>query len=181
MMNVGLVGSSFYDFTRNCYWFDVVGVCVCVYFDADFFNFVVYMIFNILTCFAHAKIWISSYNRLGKNASEADAEEIIEIATKASVADQQMVVQENVHAQIKAFCTFMDAVFLPDEKKVNDVSFELSQQTKILPQHSDLRSANGKFVIHQLTILVKYKFYSNLWNVIVKFYKCCLFTLFICY
>ncbi|XP_024638781.1 uncharacterized protein [Medicago truncatula] len=54
-----------------------------------------------------------------------------------------MVVQENVHAQIKAFCTFMDAVFLPNEKKVNDVSFELSQQTKILPQHSDLRSANG--------------------------------------
>jgi len=92
---------------------------------------------------------------LGKNASEADAEEIIEMATKASVVDQQMVVQENVHSQIKAFCTFMDEVFLPNEKKVNDVSFELSQQTKILPQHIDLKSANGKCVTHQLTILIK--------------------------
>ena len=95
---------------------------------------------------------------MGKNASEADAEEIIEMATKASVADQQMVVQENVHSQIKAFCTFMDEVFLPNEKE-NDVSFELSQQTKILPQHSDLRSANGKCVTHQLTILVKYNLF----------------------
>ncbi|KAK2381385.1 hypothetical protein QL285_068989 [Trifolium repens] len=78
----------------------------------------------------------TSYNRLGKNASEADAEEIIEMASKASVADQQMVVQENVHSQIKAFCTIMDEALLPNEKIVSDDSFKLSQQTIILPQHS---------------------------------------------
>jgi hypothetical protein len=81
---------------------------------------------------------------LGKNASEADAEEIIEMASKASVADQQMVVQENVHSQIKAFCTIMDEVLLPNEKIVSDDSFKLSQQTNILPQHSELSSANGR-------------------------------------
>ncbi|KAJ1422100.1 DNA-binding barrel domain superfamily [Sesbania bispinosa] len=61
----------------------------------------------------------TSYNRLGKNADEADAEEIIEMANKASVADQQMQVQENIHSQIKAFCTFMDELLLPN-KMVND-------------------------------------------------------------
>jgi hypothetical protein len=95
---------------------------------------------------------------LGKNASEADAEEIIEMASKASVADQQMVVQENVHSQIKAFCTIMDEVLLPNEKIVSDDSFKLSQQTNILPQHSELSSANGRCecVTHKLTVLLKF-------------------------
>ncbi|KAG5008508.1 hypothetical protein JHK85_027050 [Glycine max] len=57
-----------------------------------------------------------SYNHLGKNADEAHAEEIIEMASKASFADQQMQVQENVHSQIKTFCTFMDEILLPNEK-----------------------------------------------------------------
>jgi hypothetical protein len=86
---------------------------------------------------------------LGKNASEADAEEIIEMASKASVADQQMVVQENVHSQIKSFCTIMDEALLPNEKIVSDDSFKLSQQTIVLPQHSEC-------VTHQLTIVVKF-------------------------
>ncbi|PNY10985.1 hypothetical protein L195_g007582 [Trifolium pratense] len=64
------------------------------------------------------------------------------MASKASVADQQMVVQENVHSQIKAFCTIMDEVLLPNEKILSDDFFKLSQQTNILPQHSVLSSAN---------------------------------------
>ncbi|KAH1098682.1 hypothetical protein J1N35_015603 [Gossypium stocksii] len=55
----------------------------------------------------------TSYNRLGKNADEADAEEIIDMASKASFTDQQMQVQENVHFQIKNFCTVMDEILLP--------------------------------------------------------------------
>ncbi|KAL5080814.1 hypothetical protein RYX36_009235 [Vicia faba] len=86
----------------------------------------------------------TSYNRLGKNASETEAEEIIEIASKASVADQQMLVQENVHSQIKTFCTLMDEILLTNEKTRNDGSFELlSQQTNVLPRNSELSSANG--------------------------------------
>jgi hypothetical protein len=65
------------------------------------------------------------------------------MASKASVADQQMVVQENVHSQIKSFCTIMDEALLPNEKIVSDDSFKLSQQTIILPQHSEC-------VTHQL-------------------------------
>jgi hypothetical protein len=37
-----------------------------------------------------------SYYRLGENAEEKDAEEIIDLAGKASVAEQQNQVQENV-------------------------------------------------------------------------------------
>ncbi|KAL5073002.1 hypothetical protein RYX36_011986, partial [Vicia faba] len=45
----------------------------------------------------------TSYNRLGKNASETEAEEIIEIASKASIADQQMLVQEMFILKLKHF------------------------------------------------------------------------------
>ncbi|KAL5095858.1 hypothetical protein RYX36_000185, partial [Vicia faba] len=45
----------------------------------------------------------TSYNRLGKNASETEAEEIIEIASKASVSDQQMLVQEMFILKLKHF------------------------------------------------------------------------------
>ncbi|KAK7264128.1 hypothetical protein RJT34_31732 [Clitoria ternatea] len=82
----------------------------------------------------------TSYNRLGKNAEEADAEEIIEMARKASVADQQMQVQENVHSQIKTFCTFMDEILLPNERMMND---QFSQQAISSPQHSRLSSAEA--------------------------------------
>lgn len=80
---------------------------------------------------------------MGKNADEADAEEIIEIANKASFADQQMQVKENVHSQIKAFCTYMDEMLLPNEKRVND-PMELSQQENSSPHHSGLNSAKGR-------------------------------------
>ncbi|KAL5208658.1 hypothetical protein ABZP36_033093 [Zizania latifolia] len=40
------------------------------------------------------------YYRLGANAEEKDAKEIIDMASKASVAEQQKQVQENVHYQL---------------------------------------------------------------------------------
>ncbi|XP_030457082.1 uncharacterized protein LOC115677965 [Syzygium oleosum] len=61
----------------------------------------------------------TSYNRLGGDAEESDAEELIQMASKASVADQQKQVQENVHSQLKSFCTFMDEILLPDVNKTN--------------------------------------------------------------
>ncbi|KGN58554.1 uncharacterized protein LOC101219994 [Cucumis sativus] len=57
----------------------------------------------------------TSYNRLGMDATEADAEEIIDMASKASFADQQKQVQENIHSQVKSFCMHMDGILLPDE------------------------------------------------------------------
>lgn len=41
------------------------------------------------------------------------------MANKASVADQQKQVQENVHSQLKSFCTFMDEILLPDVNKTD--------------------------------------------------------------
>ncbi|KAH1235359.1 hypothetical protein GmHk_09G027319 [Glycine max] len=79
-----------------------------------------------------------SYNHLGKNADEAHAEEIIEMASKASFADQQMQVQENVHSQIKTFCTFMDEILLPNEKMVNE-----HQLQNTVPRRSGLGFAVG--------------------------------------
>ncbi|OAY78781.1 hypothetical protein ACMD2_08428 [Ananas comosus] len=56
----------------------------------------------------------TSYNRLGKNADEKDADEIIEMGSKASVSDQQRQVQENVHFQIKNISQTMDSILRPD-------------------------------------------------------------------
>ncbi|XP_027914604.1 uncharacterized protein LOC114174061 [Vigna unguiculata] len=80
-----------------------------------------------------------SYNRLGKNADEARAEEIIEMASKASFADQQMQVQENVHSQFKKFCTFMDEILLPNEKMVNE-----HEPESTVPRRSGLSFAVGR-------------------------------------
>jgi len=79
---------------------------------------------------------------LGKNADEADAEEIIKMASKASFVDQQMQVQENVHSQIKAFCSCMNEILLSNKSMVNG-HLELSQQASSSPLHSGLSSAKG--------------------------------------
>ncbi|CAN4092620.1 unnamed protein product [Withania somnifera] len=57
-----------------------------------------------------------SYNRLGRNAEEADAEEIIDMAKKSFLDDQQKQVHENVHSQVSSFCSYMDDILLPDHK-----------------------------------------------------------------
>ncbi|KAM4099887.1 hypothetical protein ACB094_05G026700 [Castanea mollissima] len=65
--------------------------------------------FNLLMC----------YNCLGRNADEADAEEIIEWLVK--------FLQENVHAQIKSFSMTMDEILIPDTKRIGD-THEMPQQ-----------------------------------------------------
>ncbi|CAL5419711.1 unnamed protein product [Camellia sinensis] len=64
----------------------------------------------------------------GRNADESDAEAIIDMAGKASLADQQKQVQENIYSQIKTFCASMDEILLPDSKSINESSESTSQR-----------------------------------------------------
>ncbi|KAH6765322.1 C5orf35 [Perilla frutescens var. frutescens] len=84
----------------------------------------------------------TSYNRLGKNAVEADADEIIEMASKAPLGEQQKQVQENLHEQISTFCTYMDDILRPDPKMVN--TNDSSSETKTPPRRSGLGLAVGR-------------------------------------
>lgn len=81
-----------------------------------------------------------SYNRLGRDAEEADAEEIIDMAGKASFSDQQQQVQDNIHSQIKRFCLSMDEILLLPEK---NVPIESSAQSNAAPRRSGLSFAVG--------------------------------------
>ncbi|XP_015868179.3 uncharacterized protein LOC107405620 isoform X1 [Ziziphus jujuba] len=85
----------------------------------------------------------TSYKFLGRNAEEADAEEIIDMASKFSVADQEKQVQENVHLQIKSFCTSMDEILLPDAKIKNE-PIESPEQSNASSRRSGLSFAVGK-------------------------------------
>lgn len=85
----------------------------------------------------------TSYYRLGKNAEEKDAEEIIDMASKASAADQQKQVQENVHYQLKHMCQAMDSILLPDT--TNDPSLAPSEAHNY-SRRSGLSFAIGKGV-----------------------------------
>ena len=49
------------------------------------------------------------------------------MASKASIADQQSQLQENVHAQIKSFSMTMDEILIPDAKRIGD-AHEMPQQ-----------------------------------------------------
>ncbi|KAB2623997.1 hypothetical protein D8674_015657 [Pyrus ussuriensis x Pyrus communis] len=85
----------------------------------------------------------TSYNRLGRDADEADVDEIIDMANKASIADQQKQVQENIHLQIKNFCVSMHEVLLPDVKKLN-VGTESPKQSNASTRRSGLSFAIGR-------------------------------------
>ncbi|XP_010491453.1 PREDICTED: uncharacterized protein LOC104769030 [Camelina sativa] len=63
----------------------------------------------------------TSYNRLGRDAEEADAEEIIEIASKATLSEQQKQVQENIHYQVENFCSSMDEILLTHIDKAKEL------------------------------------------------------------
>lgn len=89
------------------------------------------------------KISLFSYNRLGKNADEVDAEEIIDMASKASLAEQQKLVQENIHAQINNFCTSMDDILLPDPSTADDTVNSPSEKNTTT-QRSGLSLAIGR-------------------------------------
>ncbi|KAK7860091.1 hypothetical protein CFP56_042143 [Quercus suber] len=54
-------------------------------------------------------------NCLGRDADEAKAEEFNDMACKASLADQQKQLQENIHAQIKSFSMIVEAQELPPQ------------------------------------------------------------------
>ncbi|XP_024987349.1 uncharacterized protein LOC112522460 [Cynara cardunculus var. scolymus] len=84
----------------------------------------------------------TSYNRVGKDAEEADVEEIINMASKAELADQERQVQENIHSQITNFCTSMDEILLPDIK-AHDEALESSQKNTT-PRQSGLSLAIGR-------------------------------------
>ncbi|ERN09431.1 uncharacterized protein LOC18437584 [Amborella trichopoda] len=86
----------------------------------------------------------TSYNILGKNADAKDAEEIIEIASKASVGDQQKQVQENVHAQIKSFCASMDEILLPELNNFTNVNDSTAKQRLSPSRPSGLSFALGR-------------------------------------
>ena len=62
-----------------------------------------------------------SYNRLGRDAEEADAEEIIEMAGKATLSEQQKQVQENIHYQLESFCASMDEILLPHNDRTEEL------------------------------------------------------------
>ncbi|KAJ8539530.1 hypothetical protein K7X08_013782 [Anisodus acutangulus] len=85
----------------------------------------------------------TSYNRLGKDADDADAEEIIDMAGKASLADQQKQVQENVHSQITNFCKYMDHILQPDFT-VKDKKNTSSSENNSSPRRSGLSLAIGR-------------------------------------
>ncbi|KAL2235080.1 uncharacterized protein LOC105160171 [Sesamum indicum] len=84
----------------------------------------------------------TSYNRLGKNADEADADEIIDMASKASLAEQQKQVQENIHEQLSNFCMHMDEILLPDSK-TGSGSPDKSSERNAAPRRSGLGLAVG--------------------------------------
>lgn len=91
-------------------------------------------------------VWLISpfsYNRLGKDGVEADAEEIIDMAGKASLADQQKQVQENAHSQITSFCKYMDHILQPD-LTVKDKQGTSSSENNSSPRRSGLSLAIGR-------------------------------------
>ena len=49
------------------------------------------------------------------------------MGSKASIADQQSQLQENVHAQIKSFSMTMDEILILDTKRIGD-AHEMPQQ-----------------------------------------------------
>ena len=84
---------------------------------------------------------VASYNRIGKDADEADIEEIIDMASKAPLADQQAQVQENIHSQTRTFCQLMDEILLPIKNL--DEPHEPGAQVKSAKRRSGLSLAVG--------------------------------------
>ncbi|XP_075082320.1 uncharacterized protein LOC107814594 isoform X2 [Nicotiana tabacum] len=64
------------------------------------------------------------------------------MANKASLADQQKLVQENVHSQVTNFCSYMDDILLPDHK-VKDNQATSPTATNSSPGGSGLGVAVG--------------------------------------
>ncbi|KAL1553641.1 hypothetical protein AAHA92_14291 [Salvia divinorum] len=84
----------------------------------------------------------TSYNRLGKHAEEADADEIIEMGSKANLEEQQKQVQENIHEQISTFCKYMDDILRPDPQMAKP--HNSPSEAKTAPRRSGLGLAVGR-------------------------------------
>ncbi|KAL1196732.1 hypothetical protein V5N11_024553 [Cardamine amara subsp. amara] len=85
----------------------------------------------------------TSYNRLGRDAEEADAEEIIEIAGKATLSEQQKQVHENIHYQVENFCSLMDEILLPHFDKTDELN-ESESESRSPPRKTGLSFAIGR-------------------------------------
>ncbi|KAK3040738.1 hypothetical protein RJ639_029260 [Escallonia herrerae] len=92
---------------------------------------------------------VFSYKRLGRDAEDTDVEEIIDMADKAQLADQKNQVQENIHFQIKTFCTCMDEIVLPNPKSI-DEPLKLSPERKTAPRHTGLGLAIGRTTLSKV-------------------------------
>ena len=81
------------------------------------------------------------------------------MASKASLADQQSQVQENVHAQVKIFAMSMDEILIPDNKRIGD-AYELPPQPAAAPrwngQPTD-RPGKVLFAIRKLFPMLHYE------------------------
>lgn len=95
----------------------------------------------------------TSFNRLGVNADEKDADEIIEMANRAPLSDQQKQVHENIHAQVKNICGSMDDILCPDLTGSPNVVNSASESGNV-PRRSGLGLAIGRAtpLIHQPVI-----------------------------
>ncbi|CAI0443994.1 unnamed protein product [Linum tenue] len=84
------------------------------------------------------------YNRLGRTAEEADVDEVIEMANKASVDDQQKQVQENIHSQTRNFSTAMDSILLSGPIEGDEAGGGSSKDVDAAPRRSGLSFAVGQ-------------------------------------
>lgn len=80
------------------------------------------------------------------------------MAGKASLADQQKQVQDNIHSQIKTFGMWMDEILLPDSNSINE-SAESNSQINT-QSRSGLSLAVGR-MSPQITILVSFHLYLH--------------------
>ena len=80
------------------------------------------------------------------------------MASKASFADQQSQVQENVHAQVKIFAMSMDEIVIPDNKRIGD-AHELPPQLAAPCWNGQPTNHPGKvpFAIRKLFPMLHYK------------------------
>ncbi|CAN4122591.1 unnamed protein product [Withania somnifera] len=100
--------------------------------------------------------FILSYNRLGRNTKEADAEEIIDMANKSSLDDQQKQVHENLHSQVSSFCRYMDDILVPDHKVKDNQDTSLTA-TNSSPHSSGLRAVDGNSLVQDQTAVPETK------------------------
>ncbi|CAI0415473.1 unnamed protein product [Linum tenue] len=84
------------------------------------------------------------YTWSGKSAEEADVDEVIEMANKASVDDQQKQVQENIHSQTRNFSTAMDSILLSDSTEGDEAGGGSSTNADAAPRRSGLSLAVGQ-------------------------------------